>query len=208
MRRFLWVLLLASSSVFGQSATVSVIVPVVGSTIGPFDTHWKTDVILYNDLKSEVTVALSLPTAPDQPAMILTIPGGRAQRFTDVVGEAFGLDNVLSPLLVQTQGSRSVRVVASAYALKADTPPSPQPIPVTDANGFFQLRTLGPIAYSESRRTNIGLIHLGEREAVITLALRGPTGEVAGASRSVLPPNTMWHLAVQQLFPGIAQGDN
>lgn len=210
MRRLLFglllLLLIASSAAAQQSVTV--IVPVVASAIGPFDTRWKTNVVLHNDLKTEATVALSLPTAPDQPAILLTIPPGGTQRFADVVGEAFGLDNVLSPLLVQTLGTRSVRVVANAYAIRADVAPSPQPIPVTDASAFYQVRTLGPISFTDAHRTNIGLINLSEREAVLTLALRAQSGETAGATRSVLPPNTMWHMAVQLLFPSMKQGDN
>ena len=42
---------------------------------------------------------------------------------------------------------------------------------------------------------------------MLTLALRGASGEIVGATRSVLPPNTMWHLAVQLLFPSMPQGD-
>jgi hypothetical protein len=209
MKRFLPVLLVAATSTFAQSpGSVSVIVPVVGSAIGPLDTHWKTDVVLYNDLRTQATVALSLPTAPDEPVILLTIPPGKAQRFADVVGEAFGLDNVISPLLVQTQGSRSVRVVANAYAIQGDTPPSPQAVPVADASSFYPLRTLSPISWSDSRRTNIGLVNLGEHEAILSVALRSQSGEIVAATRSVLPAKSMSHLAVQLMFPAMKQGDN
>ena len=209
MKRLLCgLLLMAATAIAQETASVSVIVPVVGSAVGPLETHWKTDVELHNDLKTEMTVALSLPTAKDQPVILLTIPGGGVQRFTDVAGEAFGLDNVLSPLLIQTLGHRSARVIANAYAVQGSTITKPQPIPVTDASSFFLQRTLPNIAYTPSRRTNVGLINLGETEAVLTMALRSPTGQTVSATRSVLPANAMWHLAVQLLFPGMQNGDN
>lgn len=201
-------LLLAGTAVGEEPPSVSVIVPVVGSTIGPADTHWKTDVELHNDSKTEATVALSLPAAKDQPVILLTIPGGGVQRFTDVVGEAFAMDNVLSPLVIQTLGHHSVRVIANAYAIQGTTTTKPQPIPVTDARAFYPLRTIPNVSYSASRRTNIGIVNLGESQAVVTLALLSPTGETAGATRAVLPPNSMWHMAVQLLFPAMKMGDN
>jgi hypothetical protein len=208
MKRLLFGLMLFAAPMRAEDlTTVSVIVPVVASTIGPLDTHWKTDVILQNDLKTEMTVTLSLPTVPDQPIILLTLPAGRTQRFTDVVGEAFALDNVISPLVVQTLGRHSVRVAASAYAVQGGTITRPQPIPLTDPSSFYPLRTLQSLAHSPTRRTNLGLINLGEREAVFTLALKSAAGDTVGAVRSVLPPNTMWHIALQLLFPSMKEGE-
>ena len=201
-------LLVATAAAAQEPPSVTVIVPVVASSVGPFDTHWKTDVILQNDLKTEMTVALSLPAAKDQPAILLTIPGGRIQRFSDVVGEAFAMDNTISPLVVQTLGHHSVRVTASAYAIQGDHATKPHPVPVTDSRSFYALRVLAPLSYSDTRRTNIGLVNLGDKEAVISLALRTVSGTVAGATRVVLPPNGMMHLALQLMFPNAPQGEN
>ncbi|MBV9496001.1 MAG: hypothetical protein JOZ54_17270, partial [Acidobacteria bacterium] len=84
--------------------TTSVVVPVVGSTDGPGDMRWRTDVFLRNDLRTEATVSLALPTAPDQPAVITTIPPGQTVSFPDIVGQTFGMDTVLSPLVIETMG--------------------------------------------------------------------------------------------------------
>lgn len=187
---------------------VTVVVPVVGSSIGPRNVRWKTSIELFNDMRSEATVTLSLPTAADQPIILLTIPAGGVQRFTDVVGDAFALDNLLSPLVVQTLGRRSVRVVANAYGIGPAGLTTPQPIPVADPASFYPLRVLPGVSYSDSRRTNVGLVNLGEREAVFSIALRAQDGTTSGGIRAALPPNTMWHMAVQLLFPTIKPGDN
>ena len=209
MRRFLPVLLLfTATAAADEVASTTVVIPVVGSVVGPNDVRWKTDVELHNDLRGEATVVLSLPMAKDQPMIMLTIPPGGAQRFTDVVGEAFGADSVLSPLLIQTMGRRSVRVAASAYGLHGSDITKPQSIPIVDAGSYFPLRSLTGVAYSDHFRTNIGLVNLGETEAVFTLVLRTESGATAAGTRVVVPPNSMWHMAVQLLFPLMNKADN
>jgi len=88
------------ATVFAQTApqSVRVVVPVVGSVIGANEVHWRTALELINDSRSEVTVAVTLMTAPDQPALLTTIGPGDHIAFTDVVTEAFGADAILSPL--------------------------------------------------------------------------------------------------------------
>ena len=199
---------IAIPTLAAEPTSISIIVPVVASTVGSNDTHWKTYVELHNDFKTELTVALSLPAAKDQPVIMLTLPPGGVQRFDDVVGEAFGMDNVLSPLVVQTLGHKSVRVSASAYAIKGGTITRPQPIPVTDAASFFPLRVLPALSYSDALRTNIGLVNLGEQPAVITIALRSQTGDMVATSRIDLAPDSMRHEAMQLLFPSMKNGDN
>src|SRR5439155_14399474 len=110
---------------------------------------------------TEATVVLSLPMAPDQPMIMLTIPPGGMQRFTDVVGEAFAADSVLSPLLIQTMGKRTIRVEATAYGIHGTDITKPQPIPIVDASAYFPLRTLSGVTHSDHFRTNLGLVNLG-----------------------------------------------
>ena len=209
MRRLVFATLLMAAAARGQdTASVSVIVPVVGSVVGPNTTRWVTDVELRNDTRTEATVALSLPAAPDQPVILLTMPPGAVQHFSDVVGEAFSLRDILSPLVVQTLGRRSVRVLANARGIRGAESSTPQSIPVTDPNSHFPLRILTGLAYSDAFRTNIGLINLGEQEAVFTLALRAEDGKMSAGSRAVVPPNSMWHMAVQLVFPAMTTGSN
>lgn len=209
MRRLACALLFIAASAHAEDpSSVTVIVPVVGSTLGSRDTIWKTSVEIYNDAKAEATVVLSLPAAPDQPIILLTMPAGGVQRFGDVAGEAFGLDNILSPLVIQTLGKRSVRVAANAYGVHGAEVSKPQPIPLVDPTAFFPLRMLSGISYSDAFRANIGLVNLGASGAVFTLSLRSQSGQVAGGTRAVVPPNAMWHMAVQLVFPAMAKGDN
>lgn len=189
--------------------TTSVVVPVVGSTDGPGDMRWRTDVFLRNDLRTEATVSLALPTAPDQPAVITTIPPGQTVSFPDIVGQTFGMDKVLSPLVIETMGRRSVTISAIAVGAKGTETYQPQPIGIAyDGGAFNPLRMLTGLSFSENHRTNIGLANLGDKPATFTLALRRLEGRNVAISRIPVAPNTMYHVAIQTVFPMITSGDD
>jgi hypothetical protein len=147
--------------------SVSAFVPVVGSTLGADDIVWKTQLELDNTSSTEVTVGISLPAAPDQPLLILTMPPGSIQRFNDVVGEAFGLERAMSPLLVQTQGRRSVTIRASAYGTRGVEVFRPEPISVSYGEPYYPIRYLNGLSFSDAFRTNIGLANLGDDFSVL-----------------------------------------
>jgi hypothetical protein len=184
------------------------LVPVVGSVVGANDVRWRTDVELRNDTRQEVFVVLKLPTAPDQPAIAFTLPPGGTQRFTDVVGEAFGMDSALSPLIVETMGKLSVLVSASVYGVRSDRITRPEPIPVSYIDASFAQRTLHGLLFSDLFRTNIGLVNLGEHEATFVLALQRLAGRNIAVSRMTIPSNSLSHTSIQSIFPLITKGDD
>jgi hypothetical protein len=202
-----WPLLLRAQEAPPQ--TTSVIVPVVGSTDGPNNMRWRTDIELRNDMRTEATVSLALPTAPDQPAIITTIPPGQTVRFPDIVGETFGFERVLSPLVVETMGRRSVTIRATAYGVRGTEIFQPQPIAINyQSVTASPLRMLSGLSFNDTYRTNIGLANLGAREASFTLALQRLAGRNVAVSRIPVAPNTLYHIAIQTLFPLITAGDD
>lgn len=188
--------------------SVSVTIPVVGSVNGPGGVRWKTDIELINDQKTEVVVALTLPTSPDQPVIITTIAPGDRIRFTDVVAEAFGLDAVLSPLVVQTLGQRSAVIRATAYAARGAEIVAVEPIGVNYGPSYHPQRTLQGLSFSEAFRTNVGLANLGETEAVFVLALQRLSGRNVAVTRLTVPPRTLRHTGISTLFPLITNGND
>ncbi len=207
VRRFLAGILFAAAASAQTPPTVSVMVPIVGSVVGAGDVRWKTDVELRNDTHEEMFVALRLPTASDQP-IAFTLPPGATQSFADVVSEAFGIDAALSPLIVETMGKRSVRVSANVYAIRGGEVTRPEPIPITYSDAAFLWRTLNGLSFSDTFRTNIGLVNLGTREAPFTLALQRLPGRNISVARLTLPPNSVVHNSIQSLFPLITKGDD
>lgn len=187
---------------------VSVVVPVVGSVEGVNEVHWKTDLELRNDTRTEAEVALILPAVPEQPAILTTIPPGQSIRFTDVVGEAFGLPSALSPLIVQTRGRRSVSIVATAYGVRGIDVSRPQPIAVNYGPSYYSLRVLHGLSFSDDFRTNVGLANLGEKVASFTLALQRLPGRNLAVTRLVISPNSLVHVSIQSLFPLITHGND
>jgi hypothetical protein len=203
-----FVLFAALGAVAADAPNVSVLVPVVGSVAGMNIVRWKTDVDVFNDSRSEANVMLSLPTAPDQPFIFVTIAPGSAQHFSDIVASTFGMSEVLSPLKITTIGSgRSVRVSASVYGIHDAEMTRPEPIAITYSATYSPMRALSGLSFSDSFRTNIGLANLGDNEATFTLALQR-VGRNVAVTRYRVSSNALVHTSVQSLFPMITKGDD
>jgi hypothetical protein len=204
-------LLLAGAGAYAADPprSVSVLVPIVGSVVGINNVRWKTDIDLYNDSRSEANVMLSLPTAPDQPFILVAIPPSSGQHFEDIVAETFGMSEMLSPLKITTiDSTHSVRVAANVYGVHDADVTRPEPIAVTYGASYGPLRSLNGLSFSDTFRTNIGLANLGEHDAFFTLALQRVPGRNVAVTRYKVPPNTLVHTAVQSLFPVITMGDD
>jgi hypothetical protein len=211
MTRVLTTILLLFGAAAAEGADaphVSVLVPIVGSVLGMNNVRWKTDVDLFNDSRSEANVMLSLPAAPDQPFIFVTIGPGGAQHFSDIVASTFGMTEVLSPLKITTiDSSRSVRVLANVYGIRDAEITRPEPIAIIYSARYFPLRALSGLSFSDAFRTNIGLANLGDHEAAFTLALQRAGRNVA-VTRYRIPANALVHTSLQSLFPLIAKGDD
>lgn len=198
-----------SLPLFAQETPVmtTAVVPVVGNVDGVNGYRWKTDIELHNDLRTEATVALSLPTAPGEPAIITTVPGGQTVSFPDVVA-ALGLETALSPLVVQTAGRRSILIFATVHGIRGTDVSMPQPIAVEYAHSADPQRILPGLSFSDEFRTNVGIVNLGEKEAAFTVALQRVSGRNLAITRFTMLPNSIWHAPIQSLFPLIPNGDD
>jgi hypothetical protein len=207
------VTLFASRTLFAQARVTlptmtSVVVPVVGTVDGMNGYRWKTDVELHNDMPTEATVSLTLPTVPDQPAIITTVPPGESVSFTDVISQAFGIDTALSPLVVQTLGKRSIGIRAVVYGVRGTEVTTPQPIAIDYGGSFFPQRVLPGLSFSDDYRTNVGVSNLGDHEAPFTVALQRIPGRNLAVAHFALPPDTLWHASIQSMFPLITSGSD
>lgn len=204
-------LLLASASYAAEAPpqNVSVLVPIVGSVVGINNVRWKTDIDLYNDTKSEANVMLSLPTAPEQPFIMVAIAPGAGQHFNDIVASTFGMDATLSPLKITTiESARSVRVLASVYGVRDTDVTLPEPIALTNGTMYSPLRSLNGLSFSDTFRTNVGLANLGDSDALFTLALQRVPGRNVAVTSVKVTSNTLVQTSVQSLFPMITMGED
>ena len=193
-------------SAFAQS--VRAVVPVVGSVDGANDVRWRTALELVNDSKADVTVAVTLMTVPDQPALLTTIGAGDTVSFTDVATEAFGIESVLSPLVVETLGRRSVTVRAAAYGVHEDKVFKAEPIAVNYGSTWYPIRVLQGLSFTDAFRTNVGLVNLGTTETTFVLGVQRLPGRNLAVIRVPLAPMSMLHIPIQRLFPLITKGDD
>ena len=209
MRRLAIAFLLFSISASAQQLppVSTTVVPVVGSTFGVAMARWLTDVELINDTGFPADVAIELSSVPDAPVFFLTLGPGQRQRFTDIVGQAFGLESAISPLRVTTGGRRSVTVRANAYAVGGEGVSPMQTLGVYGAQTWFPIRVLDNLAFSDQLRTNIGLANLGDQDADFLLALQRVPGRNVAITHRRVGPGSLHHMSIQSLFPLITQGD-
>jgi len=207
MRLALVIAALALSAVpaAAQDMTTT-IVPIVGSTYGPTLIRWLTDVEIVNESGFETDVAIELLSVPAAPAFVFTLGPGQSQRFTDIVGQAFGLESAISPLRVTTAGRRPLTVHARAYAVRGADASPPQSLPVYGVNTYFPLRSLDNLSFSDDFRTNIGLVNSGESDADFVLALQRVPGRNLAVTYVRVPPGAIRHESIQGLFPMITEG--
>jgi hypothetical protein len=187
---------------------VQVVVPVIGSVVGAGGVRWRTELRIVNNQAREMTVSLLLPTIGDDRFLVQTLGPGEGMAFHDVLAEAFGLDSTLAPLLISMTSARPAAVFAAAYGQLSDSETAPQQIVPLMATASMPTRVLGGLSFSDAFRTNIGLANLGSGTAQFTLALRRVEGRNVAVTEVVLPPNSLRHFAIQQLFPVITDGDN
>jgi hypothetical protein len=185
-----------------------VVVPVIGSVIGAGGVRWRTELRIVNNQRREITVSLLLPTVADDRFLVQTLAPGEGMAFHDVLLEVFGLDNVLAPLLISMTSALPAAVEATAFGQRADSETSPQPITPLLATPSMPTRFIGGLSFNDEYRTNIGLVNLGSETARFTLALRRVEGRNVAVTDITLPPNSLRHFPIQQLFPVITDGDN
>jgi hypothetical protein len=216
LRRFALIALAASATALALEAAdpppqpphTEVVVPVIGSIVGAGLVRWRTELRIVNNQRSEMTVSLLLPTVGDDRFLVQTLAPGEGMAFHDVLSEVFGLDNVLAPLLISMTSARPAAVFANAYGQRSDSETSAQPITPLLVTPSMPTRVLGSLSFNEAFRTNIGLANLGPGTAAFTLALRRVEGRNVAITEIVLPPYSLRHFPIQQLFPLISDGDN
>lgn len=191
----------------GAQEISTTVVPVVGSVFGASMARWLTDVELVNESSFDVDVAMELPSLPASAPIFFTLAPGQSQRFPDVIGQAFGVENGLSPLRITTSTRRGVTVRAQAYALSAAGASAPQRIDVYQGSTYFPVRVLDGLGFSEELRTSIGLVNVGEQATDFTLGLQRLPGRTIAVTHIRVGPGAVVHSAIQALFPMITSGE-
>ena len=204
--RLLTVVLLFAAAAGAQEAASTVIVPVVGTMIGP-GVLWKTDVDVVNDTGGPVDVAMELVTAPDDPVVLFDLGPGESRHFPDIL-QMFGIPFTLSPLRVTSSARRALTVRATVYGLHDGIVSKPQPIAVYSGQVFYPLRALDNLSFTDDLRTNIGLVNFGDEPAEFLLALQRVPGRNLAVSYVTVDAATLVHRSIQSFFPMISKGND
>ena len=187
---------------------VSAVIPVIGHVAGFEGVEWRSDVAVRNDLAYPVEIVLSVPGVPGEPFLMQTLAPGESVTFTDASATTFGTTGYLSPLVVQTPGTQSVSVLATAYGIKDGKVTRTQIIPAVYGTTGPGSRSLRGLSFGNEYRTNIGLGNLGDTPVTLSLALQRVAGRNVAVTTVVLPPHSLIHEALQKFFPLVTEGSD
>lgn len=184
------------------------IVPVIGRTVGIGGVVWTADVILTNRSNQPLDVVLTAPGVAGEPFVFLTLQPGESSPFPDVAAEAFGVQNDLAPLLVQTLGESSVHVASVIRGLGPDGAVRPQIPRILYARPNNMTSLLSGLRIDEEYRTNIGLANVGDAAATVSLSLQRMTGRPLDTVTLVLSPRSLRQVALGEIFPIVTEGSD
>jgi len=205
--RLLLAVLLFAVNAGAQEAASTVIVPVVGTMMGP-GVLWKTTIEVVNDTGSPVNVAMDLVTAPENPVAFFDLGPGESKTFPDIMATFPTIPFALSPLRVTSDSRRALTVRANVFGIHNGELTKPEPIAVYSGLAYYPLRALDNLSFTDNYRTNIGLVNFGETPAEFLLALQRIPGRNLAISYITVPPASLTHRSIQSLFPTISQGDD
>jgi len=186
----------------------SAVIPVIGHVAGFEGVEWRSDVAVRNDLSYPVEIFLSVPGVPGEPFMMQTLAPNESVTFTDASATTFGTSGYLSPLVVQTPGTQSVSVLATAYGIKEGRVTRAQIIPAVYGTTGPGTRSLRGLSFGNEYRTNIGLGNLGDTAVTLSLALQRVAGRNLAVTTVVIPPHALIHEALQKFFPLVTEGSD
>lgn len=189
-------------------AVTRAVVPVVGNVTGLGEVRWRTDVRLFNPYQGDLEVALTLPGVPGEPFLFTTVAAGQSIVFNDVIRDAFGLDDVLSPLVIQTLATRSIVVSATIRGPGPAGSVQAQGEPTIYTSTLPARAVLHSLSFNEKYRTNVGLANLGESKTSITLALQRISGRNVATKSVDVAPGTLVQIPLNTLFPVLTEGDD
>lgn len=205
--------LLFASALLAQEATQDegpvvsrAVVPVVGSVQGGFNTLWRTEVTIQNGTGQDQFVVLTLVSDPTESFFSTMMAAGESVTFGDISQEAFGKAGLLSPLLVQTIGERSVSVSATTHAVRESEIVASHTVPVIYGEQPRGEMVIGPVTHDKEVRTNIGLVNLNDKPVNFTISIQKVPGRSLAVNTIAVPPRGMVHSLVDVLFPLLEEG--
>lgn len=184
------------------------IVPLVGSVRGLGDVLWTADVFLTNPWNEDLEVIITAPTLPGDPFLFFTLSSKETLPLPDVVREAFDAATALTPLRVQTLGPRSVTVNCIIRGTGPDGPVQPQVPPTMYSEPAGGIAQLSGLRIDDDYRTNVGLVNLTDTPVLATLSIQRITGRPLETIALDLPPHSISHRPLGDIFPVVARGSD
>lgn len=182
------------------------LVPAIGQIGGFKGVVWHSDVVIHNDLASEVTVIVN-PLGWPELFQMLTLAPGESVIYPNVAADSFGIANGIRPLVVQTLAGRSVSVYATAWGMDGERQTPRQLVPVLyEELAISTVQSLPSLQMNDAARSNVGLINLNEQPVTFSLALQRLQGRPLATKLVTVGPESSVHVPLNVLFPLVTEG--
>ncbi len=176
--------------------TSRLVIPAVAHLFGSGGTPWRAELGITNPSGDEVLVDLVYNDETRALSAAAEIPPGGGLSWTDVLVDLFGLQPADEAAGV-VEISSVTPVVAGARSYAA-TPEGTfgQYLPAlasSDGIGPGQVGTIGQLARSPDRYTNVGVVNIGDVPAQVAVTLRSETGNALGEAMVIDLESGQWH---------------
>ncbi|HYC60213.1 MAG TPA: hypothetical protein VEK79_11680 [Thermoanaerobaculia bacterium] len=172
--------------------------PAVGSVPG-VNAFWQSDLTMHNPYRDPLRLTLRYVTGESGTDRHLTLAPRQTLRWSNVVRTLFQHHDSLGILWVEhREGRAPVAVVKTSDVSHNARPSIEEPLTRRDAatasTESAELAIVGvPVAGTEPRRVNVGIVNIGIIPATFRVSARTRTGEAVGTSvESGVPEDQVW----------------
>jgi hypothetical protein len=184
-----------------------IILPGVASTPGSNGTVWKSDLNLL--CRGEQACAIEVAFAPygsltSPDAVTLTLAGGEAAVFSDVIASVFGKTSVTGALEIRSENLEALLVSGATYNEGGVGRYGQRLTSRRISSGAPQHpRRLHNVSSNDTFRTNVGLVNGSSSNQIVRLELFDASGAAIGSSQMNLRPWEGVQFGLSVLFPGV-----
>jgi len=174
---------------------------------GSHDTHWRTDLALFNPGPSQAPAQVSFRSSGGAVQRTVTLAAGRIREWIDVVKGWFGIDGDASGA-VTVESQQPLVVSSRTYTRSGDGAFGQYfpPVPESEALAAGQLGSIPQIKRTSKLRTNIGFLNFASGAVQVRVRLYRDNGNQVGSDVIRTVPGRGW-LQIDDVFHEAGAGD-
>jgi hypothetical protein len=174
---------------------------------GSHDTHWRTDLALFNPGPGSAPAQVSFRSSGGTVQRSVSLAAGRIREWIDVVKDWFGIDGDASGA-VTVESQQPLVVSSRTYTRSGDGAFGQYFPPVSESQALSAGETgsIPQIKRTSAFRTNLGFLNFGDQTAQVRVRLYREDGSQAGSEVIRTVPAHGW-LQIDDVFHQAGAGD-